>query len=54
MADGNTSRDYDWAALVKKFENPDGKKVEKPVAYEFSNGRKFVQEQFTGNYTPAE
>jgi len=53
MADSvPTMRIYDWAALVKKFEQTDNKPIEKPVAYEFSNGRKFVQEEFSGNYTP--
>jgi hypothetical protein len=47
-----TTRDFDWAALVKQAENRDNKPVEKPIAYIFSNGRKFVQEEFTGNYTP--
>lgn len=50
--DAPTFKEYDWAALVKKFENKDGKPIEKPVAYEFSTGRKFVQEEFSGNYTP--
>ena len=53
MADATpTMRTYDWAALVKRFENTNSKPIEKPVAYEFSTGRKFVQEEFSGNYTP--
>lgn len=54
MSDNNsTSKEWDWAAMVKKAENKDNKPVEKPIAYEFSNGRKFRQEEFSGNYTPA-
>ena len=46
------SKDFDWAALCKKIDKTDEKPIEKPVAYEFSTGRKFVQNEFTGNYTP--
>jgi len=43
---------FDWAALCKAAERKDSKPPEKPVAYEFSTGRKYIQEEFTGNYTP--
>lgn len=35
----STSRDYDWAALVKKAEGKDFH--ERPTEYQFSNGRQF-------------
>lgn len=38
MAD-TTSRDYDWAALVRANEGPEFN--DRPVEYEFSNGRQF-------------
>lgn len=55
MADNTSSKDYDWAALCKKFNNPDNKPEEKPVAYEFSNGRKFLSPgEFGGVYAEDE
>lgn len=49
MADGVSTKDFDWSALCKEVE---GEKLrEKPVAYEFSNGRQFKSpEEFGGVY----
>lgn len=38
MAD-TTSKNFDWSALVRAYEGP--ALLERPVEYEFSNGRKF-------------
>ena len=34
-----TSKDYDWAALVRAHEGP--ALLEKSIEYQFANGRKF-------------
>lgn len=53
MAQQNTSRDFDLADLVKKAEGDNFNK--KPVAYEFSNGKKFLSPgEFGGVYAPEE
>lgn len=49
MAD-TSSKTHDWAALVKQAENKDNKPPEKDVAYEFSNGRKFLNPDNGGVY----
>jgi len=44
MAADTSSKTYDWAALVKKFE---GESLnEKPTEYQFSKGRQFKAPKF--------
>lgn len=48
-----TTKTYDWAALVKEVEGD--RFLEKPIAYEFNNGRKVFKSkgEFGGvYYTP--
>lgn len=40
MADGVTTRDFDWTALCKEVEGEGFN--EKQIAYQFGNGRKFT------------
>ena len=44
----NTSQDYQWAELVKEVEG--AAYYERPVQYEFSNGRTFKEQQDSGIY----
>lgn len=53
MEDDNSTRDFDWAETVR---NAEGESFdEKPVAYQFSNGRTFKSPgEFGGVYVPGE
>mgnify|MGYP001606826609 CR=1 FL=1 len=37
---GTSSKDYDWAAMVKQEEVAQQENPKKTLAYEYSNGRK--------------
>lgn len=52
MADENKTRTFDWAAMVKEEQAKENPPFV-PVAYEFSNGRKFADPGANGGvYTP--
>ena len=53
MDEGTSTKDYDWADTVRKVEGESFD--EKPVAYEFSNGKKFKSPGENGGvYVPGD